>query len=93
MRRPLFDGCLVQQALDKLPVHYREVVDLVDRDGMSYEAAATELEIPTGTVMSRLHRGRRRLRENLAGTHLDRSRPSVDVDLDDVSTDDLVVAV
>jgi len=70
---PIVDPTLTQ-ALDQLPVHYREVVDLVDVDGMTYEAAATELHIPTGTVMSRLHRGRRRLREELAGTHLDRAR-------------------
>lgn len=80
---PVIDPVLTQ-ALDALPVHYREVVDLVDLDGLSYQAAATELEIPTGTVMSRLHRGRRRLRENLSGTHLDRSR--------EASTDELVVA-
>jgi RNA polymerase sigma-70 factor (ECF subfamily) len=70
---PVVDPVLTQ-ALDGLPIHYREVVDLVDLDGMSYEAAASELHIPTGTVMSRLHRGRRRLREELAGTHLDRAR-------------------
>lgn len=70
---PVIDPVLTR-ALDALPVHYREVVDLVDVDGLSYQAAADELAIPTGTVMSRLHRGRRRLRENLAGTHLDRSR-------------------
>ena len=70
---PIIDPVLTQ-ALDGLPLHYREVVDLVDLDGLSYEAAATELHIPTGTVMSRLHRGRRRLREELVGTHLDRAR-------------------
>lgn len=67
---------LLVDALDDLPDHYRTVVDLVDVTGLSYEDAAARLEIPTGTVMSRLHRGRRKLRESLAGTHLDRSRGS-----------------
>ena len=72
---PIVDPVLTQ-ALDQLPVHYREVVDLVDVGGLTYEAVAAELHIPRGTVMSRLHRGRRRLREELAGTHLDRARRS-----------------
>ncbi len=76
---PVIDPVLTR-ALDALPVHYREVVDLVDLDGLSYQAAASELHIPTGTVMSRLHRGRRRLRENLAGTHLDRARHGTPAD-------------
>jgi len=70
---PIMDPVLTS-ALDALPTHYREVVNLVDREGMTYEAAASRLDIPTGTVMSRLHRGRRRLRQDIAGTHLDRSR-------------------
>lgn len=70
---PVVDPVLTN-ALEELPNHYREVVGLVDLHGLTYEAAATELDIPKGTVMSRLHRGRRRLRETLAGTHLDRSR-------------------
>ncbi len=72
---PIVDPLLVD-ALDDLPDHYRSVVDLVDLTGLSYEDAAARLEIPTGTVMSRLHRGRRKLRETLAGTHLDRSQGS-----------------
>jgi len=72
---PVIDPVLTD-ALDSLPNHYREVVDLVDLDGMTYEAAASHLDIPTGTVMSRLHRGRRRLRDDIAGTHLDRSHVS-----------------
>jgi RNA polymerase sigma-70 factor (ECF subfamily) len=68
---PMLDATLAA-ALDTLPEHYREVVDLVDVGGLSYEDAAEALAIPMGTVMSRLHRGRRRLRDALAGTHLDR---------------------
>lgn len=69
----VFDPALAS-ALDELPEHYRSVIDLVDVASFSYEAAAEQLGVPTGTVMSRLHRGRRRLRAELVGTHLDRAR-------------------
>lgn len=69
---PVMDADLAN-ALGELPDHYRDVIDLVDLGGSSYEDAAEALEIPIGTVMSRLHRGRRRLRDALAGSHLDRS--------------------
>jgi len=70
---PILDATLVS-ALDELPEHYRSVIDLVDVGSLSYEDAAKQLGVPTGTVMSRLHRGRRRLRDELSGTHLDRRR-------------------
>ncbi|MCA9648510.1 MAG: sigma-70 family RNA polymerase sigma factor [Myxococcales bacterium] len=57
----------VHDALDALPSHYREVVELVDLQGQAYKEAADELEIPLGTVMSRLHRARRLMRDRLAG--------------------------
>lgn len=57
----------IARALDGLPPVFRAVVDLVDVDGMLYKEAADFLEIPVGTVMSRLHRGRRRIREALVG--------------------------
>jgi DNA-directed RNA polymerase specialized sigma24 family protein len=47
--------------------HYRSVVELVDVAGMPYRDAATALDVPLGTVMSRLHRARRILRELLGG--------------------------
>lgn len=59
-------------ALDDLPGAFRTVVQLVDVEGLSYQEAADALEIPIGTVMSRLHRARSRLRASLRGTHLDR---------------------
>ena len=55
----------VAQAVEELPDGFREVVDLVDINGLSYQEAADVLGVPIGTVMSRLHRARRRLREAL----------------------------
>jgi len=54
-------GDEVQQALAELPSEFREVVVLVDLQGLSYRDAAARIGRPVGTVMSRLHRGRRRL--------------------------------
>ena len=54
-------------ALQRLPVEQREVILLVGLEELSYEAAAKSLGIPVGTVMSRLSRGRERLRALLAG--------------------------
>jgi RNA polymerase sigma-70 factor (ECF subfamily) len=51
----------VQHALDKLPPDYRMVVILADLEGFSYKEIAEILEVPVGTVMSRLYRGRRLL--------------------------------
>jgi len=55
----------VQKALDALPDDYRMVILLVDLEGFSYKEAASILEIPVGTVMSRLYRGRRMLEKVL----------------------------
>jgi RNA polymerase sigma-70 factor (ECF subfamily) len=54
-------------AIAKLPGEYREVVLLVGLEQMSYEEIAQVLGIPMGTVMSRLSRGRERLRTIMAG--------------------------
>ena len=62
----------VQRALDHLPPDYRMAVVLADLEGFSYKEIAEILEIPVGTVMSRLYRGRKRLEEDLlkyARTH------------------------
>jgi RNA polymerase sigma-70 factor (ECF subfamily) len=62
----------LKRALDELPPAFRVLVQMVDVEDMSYQEAADALEIPIGTVMSRLHRARNRLRKALAGTALDR---------------------
>ncbi len=54
-------------ALDRIPTDFRAAVLLVDVEEFSYKEAAGILEVPIGTVMSRLSRGRRLLREHLAG--------------------------
>jgi len=51
----------VQRSLDELPTDYRMVVLLADLEGFSYKEIADILEVPVGTVMSRLYRGRRLL--------------------------------
>jgi RNA polymerase sigma-70 factor (ECF subfamily) len=55
----------VLNALQRLPQHYQEVVILSDVEDMSYKEIGDALSIPTGTVMSRLHRGRSLLRAEL----------------------------
>lgn len=64
-----FDA-VVADAYDRLPERHREVVRLVDLDGLSYAEAAHVLGVPVGTVMSRLHRARARLRDRLAAAGL-----------------------
>lgn len=56
----------VLDALKGLPHRFQEVVILSDVEDMTYKEIAEALSIPTGTVMSRLHRGRRLLRAELA---------------------------
>ncbi|MBN9165649.1 MAG: hypothetical protein BGO98_43115 [Myxococcales bacterium 68-20] len=54
-----------QVTLDALPETFRSVLKLVDLDELTYREAATELGVPVGTVMSRLHRGRKLLASQL----------------------------
>jgi RNA polymerase sigma-70 factor, ECF subfamily len=56
----------IVSALSSVPHNYRDVVVLVDIGDFSYGDAAQILDIPIGTVMSRLHRGRRILKQALA---------------------------
>ena len=60
------DGQLLNQALDELPTDFREVLVLLELEGLSYKEIAEVLGIPIGTVMSRLARARHRLRESLS---------------------------
>jgi RNA polymerase sigma-70 factor (ECF subfamily) len=57
----------VIRALDKLPVHYRSVVMLADVHEFDYKEVAQILDVPIGTVMSRLNRARTQLKKSLAG--------------------------
>jgi RNA polymerase sigma-70 factor (ECF subfamily) len=58
----------LDRALARLPDDQRAVLLLVGLEQFSYQEAADVLAVPIGTVMSRLHRGRERLRELLDGT-------------------------
>lgn len=57
----------LEAALDLLPQGQRELLLLVALSGMSYQECAEACDVPVGTVMSRLYRGRERLRELLEG--------------------------
>jgi RNA polymerase sigma-70 factor (ECF subfamily) len=64
------DRELVQQALEQLPVAYREVLLLCEVEEMSYQEISATLSIPMGTVMSRLSRARRALRASVQTTQV-----------------------
>jgi len=55
----------IEDALAALPEKFRTVVELVDLHELSYQEAADSLGIPVGTIMSRLHRARRNIRQHL----------------------------
>ena len=55
----------VQEALLELPFDFREAVVMCDIVGLSYEEIAEAVGVPVGTVRSRIHRGRKMLRERL----------------------------
>ena len=59
-----FDAA-VESALEELPDKFKRVLRLVDLDGLSYQEAADVLGVPIGTVMSRLHRARQRIKGRL----------------------------
>jgi RNA polymerase sigma-70 factor (ECF subfamily) len=56
----------IVHALAEVPHDFRDVIVLVDIGDFSYQDAAQILDVPIGTVMSRLHRGRRLLKQQLA---------------------------
>jgi len=55
----------VKQALESLPEQFRMAVLLADVEGFSYKEIADIMDVPVGTVMSRLHRGRKQLQKRL----------------------------
>lgn len=57
---------MVRQALQELPIEFREVVVMREMEGLSYKEIANIVDVPMGTVMSRLARGRKRLQTLLA---------------------------
>ncbi len=64
----LLDGLVeadIKRAVEELPENYRLPVLLADLEGFSYKEIARILDIPIGTVMSRLHRGRKALERAL----------------------------
>ena len=74
-----FSEAEVKQAIEDLPENFRMAVLLADVEGFAYKEIAEILDIPIGTVMSRLHRGRKQLQTRLfdyAVTHGLAERPS-----------------
>jgi RNA polymerase sigma-70 factor (ECF subfamily) len=61
----LFTDDQVKGALDSLPEQFRMAVYLADVEGFSYKEIAEILDVPIGTVMSRLHRGRKAMQKEL----------------------------
>jgi RNA polymerase sigma-70 factor (ECF subfamily) len=61
----LFTEAEVKEAIESLPENYRIAVLLADVEGFAYKEIAEMLDIPIGTVMSRLHRGRKALQKSL----------------------------
>jgi RNA polymerase sigma-70 factor, ECF subfamily len=61
----------VERGFRNLPDKFREVIELVDLNGLSYQETADVLDVPVGTVMSRLHRARKRIRDYINEVGLD----------------------
>lgn len=70
---PMFDAA-VERALHGLPERHRRVIQLIDIDGLRYAEAAIVLDVAIGTVMSRLHRARTKIRNNIQSSGLTATR-------------------
>jgi RNA polymerase sigma-70 factor (ECF subfamily) len=68
-----FTEAEVKEAVEELPENFRMAVLLADVEGFSYKEIAEILDIPIGTVMSRLHRGRKALQKRLYQFAVDRN--------------------
>lgn len=68
----------VKEALESLPEQFRVAVLLADVEGFSYKEIAEILDVPIGTVMSRLHRGRKGLQKRLYEYAVERGLVSVE---------------
>jgi len=71
-----FTDSEVKEALEQLPDQFQMVVLLSDVEGFSYKEIAEILDVPIGTVMSRLHRGRKSLQKQLHNYALERGLAS-----------------
>ena len=60
-----FTSDVVKDAIEELPEQYRMAVLLADVEGFAYKEIAEILDVPIGTVMSRIHRGRKKLEKQL----------------------------
>jgi RNA polymerase sigma-70 factor (ECF subfamily) len=67
------DAALISEAMDELPAEFREILALRHQEGLSYKEIADIMQIPPGTVMSRLARARGKLKEYLAA-HIGKER-------------------
>jgi RNA polymerase sigma-70 factor (ECF subfamily) len=78
-----FSEAEVKEAVEDLPENFRMAVLLADVEGFSYKEIAEILDIPIGTVMSRLHRGRKALQKRLYEFAVDRNLANTDADATD----------
>jgi RNA polymerase sigma-70 factor (ECF subfamily) len=86
--RWFFDRLLsdeVLRAVDALPIDFRMVVILADLQEFSYREIADILDVPVGTVMSRLYRGRRLLQKALARYAVDSGFSGGDATVEDLA--------
>ena len=67
-------GDHIREAVDRLPDEFREPLVMFDGEGMTYQEISEILEVPIGTIRSRLNRARKKLQKDLAPIMLEESR-------------------